>query len=243
MKLPEKEKAAQKASFQAMSPAKKAEHIYTYYKWPILLGLLALIVLGSVLHRQLTKKDPVLYLAFLNVSVGKDLERQLTADYLTYAGLDARRQEIYLYKDLYISDDADTLNHEFAYASKMKLSGAISAKKLDLVLMNREAYDLLSQKAYLAELPALLKEDPALAAHLEPMLAENCVVLSDNTIEVLLGEAASEEQVTQTSVNALAVSSFPLFQNAGFDGEIYLGLVANSPRSDAALCFFRFLCD
>lgn len=148
MKLPEKEKAAQKAAFHAMSPAKKAEHIYTYYKWPILLVLLALIVLGSVLHRQLTKKDPVLYLAFLNVSVGEDLERQLTADYLTDAGLDARRQEVYLYKDLYISDDADTLNHEFAYASKMKLSGAISAKKLDLVLMNREAYDIQIGRAH-----------------------------------------------------------------------------------------------
>ena len=130
MKLPEKEKAAQKSAFHAMSPAKKAEHIYTYYKWPILLVLLALIVLGSVLHRQLTKKEPVLYLAFLNVSVGEDLERQLTADYLTEAGLDASRQEVYLYKDLYISDDADTLNHEFAYASKMKLSGAISARLL-----------------------------------------------------------------------------------------------------------------
>ena len=92
MKLPEKEKAAQKAAFHAMSPAKKAEHIYTYYKWPILLVLLALIVLGSVLHRQLTKKDPVLYLAFLNVSVGEDLERQLTADYLTEAEREARKE-------------------------------------------------------------------------------------------------------------------------------------------------------
>ncbi len=243
MKLPEREKAAYKAAFHAMSPVKKAEHIFTYFKWPIILGLLALLVLGSVLHRQLTKKEPVLYLAFLNVSVGEKSLEHMTEDYLAAAGLDARRQEVYLYRDLYLSEDADTLNHEYAYASQMKLMGAIQTQKLDLVLMNREAYDLLSQKAYLAELPALLKEDPALAAQLEPMLAENCVVLSDNTIEVLLGEADTEEQVTQSAVNALAVSSLPLFQNAGFDGEIYLGLVANSPRSDAALCFFRFLCD
>ena len=125
----------------------------------------------------------------------------------------------------------------------MKLMGAIQSQKLDVVLMNREAYDLLSRKAYLAELPALLKEDPALAEQLEPILAENSVVLTDNTIEVLLGEADTEEQVTQSAVNALAVSSLPLFQNAGFDGEIYLGLVANSPRSDTVLHFFRYLCD
>ena len=34
MKLPEQEKAAQKAAFRAMSPAKKLDHLYTYYKWP-----------------------------------------------------------------------------------------------------------------------------------------------------------------------------------------------------------------
>ena len=242
MKLPEKEKAAQKAAFHAMSPAKKAEHIYTYYKWPILLVLLALIVLGSVLHRQLTKKDPVLYLAFLNVSVGKDLERQLTADYLTDAGLDARRQEVYLYKDLYISDDADTLNHEFAYASKMKLSGAISAKKLDLVLMNREAYDILSGQGYLLDLSALLQErDPALLETLSPLLAENEVVLSDNTLEVLLGEAEQEQRLTDTVPNAIAVTSLAPFRNACFDGELYLGVVANSERIEEALQYFGYL--
>ncbi len=242
MKLPEKEKAAQKAAFHAMSPAKKAEHIYTYYKWPILLVLLALIVLGSVLHRQLTKKDPVLYLAFLNVSVGEDLERQLTADYLTDAGLDASRQEVYLYKDLYISDDADTLNHEFAYASKMKLSGAISAKKLDLVLMNREAYDILSGQGYLLDLSALLQErDPALLETLSPLLAENEVVLSDNTLEVLLGEAEQEQRLTDTVLNAIAVTSLAPFQNAGFDGELYLGVVANSERIEEALQYFGYL--
>ena len=36
VKLSEKEKAAHKAAFQAMSPAEKAEHIFTYHKWTIL---------------------------------------------------------------------------------------------------------------------------------------------------------------------------------------------------------------
>ena len=35
VKLSEKEKAAHKAAFQAMSPAEKAEHIFTYHKWTI----------------------------------------------------------------------------------------------------------------------------------------------------------------------------------------------------------------
>ena len=151
MKLPEQEKAAQKAAFRAMSPAKKLDHLYTYYKWPILLVLAALIVLGSVLSRELTRKEPVLYLALVNVSVGPDTEEALTDGFLSAIQADARRREVYLYRDLYLSDDADVLNHEYAYASRMKLMGAVQAQKLDLVLMNREGYDLLSRQGYLTD--------------------------------------------------------------------------------------------
>ena len=59
MKLSPQEKEAQRKVFRAMSPEKKAEHIYTYYKWPILLALIALLILGSTVYRQLTKKEPV----------------------------------------------------------------------------------------------------------------------------------------------------------------------------------------
>ena len=116
VKLSEKEKAAHKAAFKAMSPAEKAEHIFTYHKWTILLVLLAILVLGSTIHRQLTQKTPVLYLAVINVSLGEDMQKQLTEDFLAETCDDARRQEVYLYRDLYLSEDADTLNHEYAYA-------------------------------------------------------------------------------------------------------------------------------
>ena len=70
VKLSEKEKAAHKAAFKAMSPAEKAEHIFTYHKWTILLVLLVLLITGSIIHRQLTQKKPVLYLAVINTSFG-----------------------------------------------------------------------------------------------------------------------------------------------------------------------------
>ena len=235
MKLTPQEKAARRAAFQAMSGAKKREHIWEYYKWPILLGLLGLIVLGSILHNALTKKEPVLYLALANVAAGEELEAALTEGYLESAGYDARRQEVSLYPDLYLTDDADTQNHQYAYASRMKLMGALASQKLDLVLMNREGYDFLSRQGYLLALPELLD------ARLTELLTENEVVLSDNTIEVLLGEAEEEQRVTETAQNALDVSALPLFQGAGFDGELYLGVIANSPRLEEGLRFIRYL--
>jgi hypothetical protein len=234
VKLSEKEKAAHKAAFQAMSPAQKAEHIFTYHKWTILLVLLALIVLGSILHRQLTQKRPVLYLAVINTTFGEQVEKSLTEDFLTAAGGDTRREEVYLYRDLYLSEDADALNHEYAYASKVKLGGAISAEKLDLVLMNQEAYDIFSRQGYLLELTAL---PDALSAS----LVENEVILSDNSVDYLLGNAAQEQVITKTVPNALAVSSLPLFRDAGFDGALYIGVISNSPRPEEAKAYLRYL--
>lgn len=235
MKLSPREKAAHRAAFREMSPAQKLDHIWTYYKAPILLGLAVLMILASAAKRQLTKKEPAVYLALVNVSVGEDLQTFLTEDYLAAEGLDGRQYEVYLYSGLYLSDHADTLNHQYAYASRMKLTGAISARRLDLVLMNREGYDLLSQKGYLLNLSAL--ED----IQASPLLTENEVVLSDNSLEVLLGEAEEERRLTETVPNALAVASLPLFEQAGFNGDLYIGIIGNTPRPDAAGSYLRYL--
>lgn len=238
MKLTPEEKAARRAAFHAMSGAKKREHIWEYYKWPILLGLLALLILGSILRGALTKKEPVLYLALANVSVGEDLETELTAGFLEHAGFDARRQEVFLYSDLYLTDNADTLNHQYAYASKTKLMGTLASRKLDLALMNREAYDFLSQHGYLLD---LLELSGLLDGQAAALLTDNEVVLSDNSLEVLLGEAEEEQRVTERVFNALDVAALPLFQNAGFDGDLYLGVIGNSPRLETAAAYLRFV--
>ena len=234
MKLSEQEKAANKAAFQSMSPAKKAEHIFTYYKWQILLCVTVLLILLSLLHRSLTKKEPVLYLAAIGVSFSEDTEKQLTSGFLTAAGFNERRQEIYLYRDLYLSENPDTLNHEFAFASKMKLDGAINAQELDLVLMNQEAYDIFSKQGYLLDLSSLPDA-------LSPLLTENEVTLSDNSLDYLLGNAEIEEYTAEMVPNALAVSTLPLFRDAGFDGELYLGVIANTPRQEEAAAYLRYI--
>ena len=242
MKLTKEQKAAHKAAFRTMSPADKLDYIMSYYKWPILLAVILLLILGSAARRQLTKKEPVIYLALADVVAGEDLENALTAGFLRAEGANPGRQEVYLYRDLYLSDEADVLNHEYAYASRMKLMGAVQAQKLDVVLMNREAYDLLSRSGYLLELsPALFTENAALYAQVLPILSSNEVVLSDNNIEYQLGEAETLEVETETVRNALDVSSLPLFARAGFPDAVYLGVIANSERLANCIEFVSYV--
>ena len=243
MKLSPQEKAAQKAAFRAMPPAKKLEHIYLYYKWPILLALIVLVILVSVLHRELTAKEPVLYVAAANVSLGEDLQDALLSGYLQDAGYNPAREEVYWYPDLYLSDDADVMNHEYAYASRIKTMAAIQAQKMDLVLLNRESYDLFSRNGYLLPLSdALAGAGPALLDALDGHRVSNTVILEDNGIEYQLGEAESHQVVTEEAENAIVLTDFSLFADAGFPEPIYLGILANTPRLPECLSYLAYLC-
>lgn len=76
-----------------------------------------------------------------------------------------------MYSALYLSDDPEAENHEYAYASQLKLMGAINAGSLDVVLMNGEAYNILSQSGSLLELTDLLsRNNTALFRSAEPYI-------------------------------------------------------------------------
>ena len=232
MKLSPEERRQQREGFRQLTPAKKLEHIWLYYKAPILLTILALGILVSGVYRAATKKDPVMYLACLNVSVGEDMEARLTEDYLTCRGLNPTRTEMRLYRDLYLSDDPAASDHEYAYASRMKLLATINSKQLDLVLMNREAYDLCSASGYLLDLTNLV--DSA-------YLTANQVILEDNAVEYNLNEAQEYIVVTQTQSNAVELTKLSAFQEAGFSDSVYIGIIANTPRLPACQDYLDYL--
>ena len=241
MKLTRQERAALRAAFQKMSLADKAEYIYSYYKLPILLGLIALFLLCSTVYQQLTKKEAVLYLACINVSVGDDLGAELNGGFISASGTDPKKAEVSLYHGLYLSDDPSPENHEYGYASKLKLMAAIEAKQLDVVLMNQEAYDIFSQKGYLLDFHRLLSSNDSLRRYLEPYLTANTVILEDNAIEYALNEAHQYQAVTEEVTNGINVSIFPMLWEFGFSDSVYLGVVANSPRLPAAIQYIEYL--
>lgn len=238
MKLTAEERQKKKAHFTAMSPQKKLEHIWLYYKVPILLVIIAVAILVSCIHRAVTEKETVLCAAFLNVAVGSELEANLTEDYLISRSYDTDQQQILCHRDLYLSNNPSPENHEYAYTSGLKVIATINAKELDLVLMNRESYDLCSGSGYLLDLTELISpEDPQFS----PYLTENLVILEDNAIEITLGEAEEYTAVKEEAINALDVSQLPLFRQAGFSDEVYLGIIANSPRLSECADYLAFL--
>ena len=234
------ERTQLKKSLREMGLPQKISYFFSYYTIHFILAVLAVVIITASLVRILTRKEVLLYFALTNTAIGSELESELTDAFLSASGFDSRKNEIELYKELYISNDPAQENHEYAYASSLKVMAAINAEKMDLVLMNKESYDVFSGSGYLQDLTALLK-DSALLDTLEPYLVQNEVTLADNSLDVALGEAAETKVVTETVTNAVNVSDLPAFRKAGFPADIYIGVIANSPREGAIIRYLAYL--
>ena len=140
-------------TLRSLHGRKKWEHLWAYYKLPLVLILIALYVIGYISYRNLTRKEDVLYLAMVNVSAGSDLTEQLTDGFAQEQQL-TRKQQVNLLGGLLLSE-SDSADEQYVYASEMKLLGAVSAQRLDVVLMDEYARDRLLADDYFLDLRTL----------------------------------------------------------------------------------------
>ena len=233
---------ARDENFRSQHGGKKIQYIWDYYKLPLAILCIALYIIGYVLYGQLTHKDTVLYTALVNVNAGTDLTRGLGNDFLDYLDLDPSKNKLELYTGLYLTDDETNEYHEYTYASRMKIQAAIDGELMDVVLMNREAFDAFSQSGYLYDLEALLdEEDPGLYDLLSSDLVKNIVILEDNSMDMLFDTSLTYSAETKEACYGIDLSHTVLISQAGFDEPVYLGIIANSPRIDTVLDYLRYL--
>lgn len=242
MRLTAEERASRREAFRRMNLGEKAEYIFAYYKLPLALGLIFAYMLCYTSFRVLTRKETLLGVGFLNVAVNEDLEAGLSGAFLRFAGQDPRKAEVSVYPNLYLSDDPAAADHEYAYASRLKFLAAVNAKQLDVVFMNREAYDILSGNGWLEELsPDFFQGQPNLYRTIEPLLTENKVILEDNELDYTLGKAESYQETAAYVWNGLDTSRLSLFQDADLTDTVYLGVMPNSTRLDSVRAYLAYL--
>ena len=239
MNLTDAERKENRDALEAMTLPEKLDHIFEYYKFPLVLALIAVVAVGSVLYYKLTRREALLYVACANIAVGEDLDTALNGGFVRATGKNPRRSEVRLYHNLYLSKDATVQNHEYAYASQLKVLAAMTSGQLDVLLMNREAYDIMSAGGYLRPLTDL--PDAGLNERLSNRLIENTVILEDNDIEHRLDESVPYQAETEEVPNAILISAFPLFAGAGFSADVYLGIIGNTARTDAVLQYIDYL--
>lgn len=209
---------------------KKVQHILAYYKFPLAVICLVLYFIGWMIYGHLTHREVLLYTALVNVNTGETLTSQLGADFIDYLNADETKYTMQLYTGLYLTDDEQSEWHQYTYASRMKILAAIEGKMMDVVVMNREAFDAFSQSGYLLDLDHFLSSrDQALYQALKPALAANTIILEDNVGDI-------EEHCF-----GLNLSETAYIRQAGFTDTVYLGIIANTPRSESVLAYLRYL--
>ncbi len=224
--------------------AAKIRYLFDYYKFPlVLIGIVIYIIIWSV-GRNASRQDYGLYVGLVNVVASDDLAAQLEKGLSAQAareGETASPSAVFLYRNLFLTTNTQSEYHQYTYATRMKILGAINAEQMDLVLMDREAFDAFSQNGYLADLAILLSEQEG-EADLTPMLAKNIFIEEDNSTDMLLGTADQYEAVTREGMYGLDLSrASALIEAAGFSGTVYLGIVENSPRKAEAVRYLRYL--
>ena len=229
-------------NLKTLNGKKRIQYIWDYYKLPLALFGILLYILVYVSYNHFTHKDTILYAALVNVNAGADLTEGLSDDFIKYLNLDSSKNKLELYTGLYLTDNELNAYHQYSYASRMKILALIDGELLDIVLMNREAFDAFSQNGYLCDLDAfLLQEDSVLYDTLEQELAANITVLEDNSIELQLDSSIAYQAITEEHYYGIDLSHTDLIRDAGFEETVYLGILANSPRRDSAVSYLKYL--
>ena len=240
-------KLKQKASpelekLKTLHGPQKIRYIWDYYKLPIVVLCILLYILGYSLYGHFTHKEKILYTALVNVSASDSLTEQLSTGFLDSLDQDTSKTTMQLYTGLYLTDDETNPFHEYTYASRMKILASIDGKQLDVVLMNKEAFDAFSQNGYLCDLEELLSsEDVDLYNRLKPHLVTNTVILEDNSTDLQLDPSITYQAVTEEHPFGLDLSQTSMISDAGFSDIVYLGIIANSPRTEEAIDYVRYL--
>lgn len=205
--------------FSKMTWKGRIDHIWTYYKETILIGLLFIIIAVGVLSSMLSKpKELLMGGVLVNVQITDDGFQYIESDYLSALGGDPQSQEVYiLTTDIYSPDDSANLAS--SYQTLSKTMAMIAAQELDYFIMDQCALEIyLAQKAFLD------LNDVFTTSELNDM--------SDLLIYTFTADEVGAGSDGQVPV-AIRINDLPFAQAFMEDKEpIYVAFISNGPNKD-----------
>lgn len=227
--------------WKSLTFKQKVWQVWDYYKLPIFIGFVFLYMLGYTIYRHETVKDIVFYSALINVAPGDALTAQLSTGFQDTLDIDPKKEEVHLYTGLYLTDNTASEMYQYSYSSQMKILAAINAQQLDVVLMDKEAFDAFSQNDYLYPMDELAAAYPQYKDLITANMVDNLVILEHNALEVALDPSAEYHSVTETHPLALDLSKQGLFTQVQLSGTVYLGILRNAPHLDTCMKYIDYI--
>ena len=228
-----------KQKWKSLKGTAKLQYIWDYYKLQLFLICVLIYVPGYLIYRGATTEYPQLYLAYVNVDAGETLSRHLTDEFIDFLAPKEKRSIVKTTNRLALTENLQQVDASYVYASQMKILSEIENQHLDVVIMNREAFDAFSQNGFLINLKDF--SDDWHLKDLEPFFVENIEILSDNATDVMLDPSVEYHPEITTYPMGIDISDFPVIREAGFPDRVYLGIIANTPRPETAAAYASYL--
>lgn len=204
-----------------MTYQEKLTHIWTYYKW-VLVVVLILIMAVSVLLASIENKRKIMLLGgvTVNVQLSEEGKAYLSEDYQQIIGTGNNRETVALsHTDI----DKVTNVYENNYYAVMSLLALCSNQEVDYLILDQTGFEaMLIQDAYLG---------------LDQVYTpEELEAFGDDLVY------AQKEGEDVPSAVAIDITDIPFIQkNAQVKDTVYFVYVANSPRVEVCRAFYDYL--
>jgi len=136
--------------FKELSKQDKASYIWDYYKWPIIIGIVAIMLISSVVKSITTHKDPNLAVIMIN-SQSKDstvFEEMLSSF--------QDNNLVLLNANLSFNEEGNSTGF---YLDDTVLSAQLNSETYDLFFGNGGKYEYCASEGYMIDLSTVLPEE------------------------------------------------------------------------------------
>ena len=148
-----------KENMAPMTPREKLDHLWTYYKW-VLVVLTVIVVITCVVITgyKNTHTELVFSGVIINTNISLDGQNFLNTEFFEHQGGNPKNQKTYL-NNLYYEDFTKTDQVENAYQAMQKLQTSLSVQELDYVICDDVGLETCMSLNALIDLSKILTEE------------------------------------------------------------------------------------
>lgn len=210
--------AEKKVDLKSMTKQEKRDYIWYYYKTHIITGLLAILLVGSLIY-EVTSKDQIIFsLTLFGASEPTLYYEEIEEDLTQLVAPDSNAKETVRVQFFALNEVEESFD-EITDLYQQKMMTQVAAKELDLVIMGENDFKFYANQNMFEPLNEVTGIDWSLVADQD--------LLKDSTTQLIYGIKMSENSLLNTV-------------NYDSEGKV-LALINNSNHKEMATKIINYL--
>lgn len=216
-----------KADLKNMTWKQRWEHLWTYYRWVIIVAVMAVMIISVIVSCVINLNTNTLIAGVcINVELDEKGNATLTEDFKAQYGTGVKYEDALL-TQVYLEDFEKTKDYQDNYYTLMSLLSLCSAQELDYIIADQIGMEnMLKQEAYM-DLSTFFTADELAA-------------LGDKVIMARSSEQEDDESIPV----AVDITDLPFVRASATPDEedkVYFAVIQNTPRLEQVRQLWDFI--